>query len=42
MPIRTCDRRDEVGVPDRWGVSTELAERMQELSAMSASLFGGG
>lgn len=42
MPIRTYDRRDEIGGPDRWGVSTELAGRMQELSAMSPPLFANG
>lgn len=39
MPIRTGSRRDEVGGPDRWGVSTQLAERMQELSVRPKPLF---
>lgn len=39
MPIRTGYRRDEVGGPDRWGVSTQLAERMQELSVPPLPLF---
>lgn len=39
MPIQTYHRRDEIGGSVRWAVSTELAERMQELSAQIVVLF---
>lgn len=39
MPIQTYYRRDEIGGYVRWGVSTELTERMQELSVQLMSLF---